>query len=284
VKAGACVAGALALPGCRHPAPEPPPRREGPFIARLKYGSQHARQFGDLRMPAGDGPHPIAMVIHGGFWLATYELSLMDGLCDALQAQGIATWNVEYRGMGHEGGGWPGTLLDVAAAADFLRALGMMQPLDLSRVVTLGHSAGGHLGLWLAARRRIRTGILANPNPLAIAHVVALAPLADLRAASKAGYTVVEKFLGGSPKDVPNRYADASPAEHLPLGVRQVVLHGTDDRIVALDLSRAYVAAAAAQGDDATLVTLDGLGHFEPIDPTSTAWPAVLDAVQPVAR
>ena len=278
---GACVAGAFVLPGCRHRPPEPPPRREGPFTARLKYGYQHARQFGDLRMPAGDGPHPVAMVIHGGFWLATYELSLMDGLCDALQAQGIATWNVEYRGIGHEGGGWPGTLLDVAAAADFLRALAMMQPLDLTRVVTLGHSAGGHLALWLAARRRVRTGVLASPNPLPIARVVALAPLADLRAASRAGYTIVEKFLGGTPKSVPERYADASPAEHLPLAVRQVVLHGTDDQIVAIDLSRAYVAEAAAQGDDATLVTLDGVGHFEPIDPTSTVWPAVLDAVLP---
>ncbi len=281
MKAGAFVAGAVALPGCHHRPPEPPPRREGPFLARLKYGSQHARQFADLRMPAGDGPHPIVIVLHGGFWLATYDLSLMDGLCDALQAQGIATWNVEYRGMGNEGGGWPGTLLDVAAAADFLRALAMMQPLDLNRVVTLGHSAGGHLGLWLAARRRVKTGVLATQNPLAISHAVALAPIADLRAAQKAGYTAVEKFLGGTPKTVPERYAAASPAEHLPLAVRQVVLHGTDDRVVALDLSRAYVAAAAAQGDDATLVTLDGVGHFEPIDPASTAWPVVLDAVQP---
>lgn len=259
-------------------------RPEGPSLTRVKYGFQHARQFGDLRLPAGDGPHPVAIVLHGGFWLATYELSLMDPLCAALTTQGIATWNVEYRGVGNEGGGWPGTLLDVAAGADFLRALALTRPIDLWRVVTLGHSAGGHLALWLAARRRVKLGPLASTNPLAIAHAVALAPVADLRAAWTAGYTVVEKLLGGTPKEFSARYTDASPAEHLPLGIRQVLLHGTDDHIVAFDLSRDYVTAAAAQGDDATLVPLEGAGHFEAIDPKSAAWPAVLDAVHPRGR
>ena len=250
----------------------------------MKYGFQHARQFGDLRLPDGDGPHPVAIVVHGGFWLASYELALMDPLCDALTAQGIATWNLEYRGVGNEGGGWPGTLLDVAAGADTLRALAMTRPLDLGRVVAVGHSAGGHLALWLAARRRIKGGPLASPNPLAVSHVVALAPIADLRAAWAAGYGAVGKLLGGTPKDVPAHYADASPAEHLPLGVRQVVVHGVDDHVVAIQLSRDYVAAASAQGDDAVLVALDGTGHFEPIDPRSVAWPGVLDAVHPLPR
>lgn len=284
VRATALAAGAAVLPGCgarRHGATTAP---TGSAPVRVKYGFQHARQFGDLRLPAGDGPHPVAVVVHGGFWLASFELSLMDPLCDALTAQGIATWNVEYRGVGNDGGGWPGTLLDVAAAADTLRALAMTRPLDLGRVVAVGHSAGGHLALWLAARRRLKAGPLATANPMPVAHAVGLAPLPDLRAAWAAGYTAVGKFLGGTPKDVPVRYTDASPAEHLPLGVRQVIVHGADDRVVASQLSRDYVAAATAQGDDATLVALDGIGHFEPIDPGSAAWPAVLDAVHPRPR
>src|SRR5579872_5792979 len=121
--------------------------------ARLRYGPDPLH-FGDLRLPGGTGPHPVVVMVHGGFWRARFNLEYAGHLCAALAALGIATWNVEYRRLGDTGGGWPGTLLDVAAAADHLRTLAAPYHLDLSRVVAMGHSAGGHLALWLAARRR----------------------------------------------------------------------------------------------------------------------------------
>src|SRR5579875_2539599 len=122
---------------------------------RIFYGDDDEVQFGDLRLPSGPGPHPVVMTIHGGFWRAAFDLQYMGLICNALRGAGIATWNVEYRRVGQPGGGWPGTFRDVARAADHLRALAPRYSLDLARVVALGHSAGGHLALWLAARPRI---------------------------------------------------------------------------------------------------------------------------------
>jgi acetyl esterase/lipase len=247
-------------------------------VTRLRYGrlpSQHA----ELRVPPGAGPHPLAVVVHGGFWLAAYDLRLMSPVCEALTAQGVATWNVEYRRLGEDGGGWPGTFRDVAAAADRVRDLAGEYRLDMGRVVSVGHSAGGHLALWLAARRR-----LADPHdPLFVARplvprtAIALAGVPDLRAA--AGFDAVRRLMGGTPDEVPARYASGSPAELLPLGVRQILVHGTADSLVPFAMSEAYQAAAAARGDDAVLVPFVGAGHFEPIDPASTPGAQVLALV-----
>ena len=153
---------ALALP-----RPEP--------TARLAYGPQ-LLQFGELRVPDGDGPHPVAVVIHGGCWLAEYDLGYMSALADGLTRDGVATWSIEYRRVGDDGGGWPGTFLDVAAAADSLVYLARDYDLDLDRVVAVGHSAGGHLALWLAARHRLQSDDpLRGRSPLRLSGVVALA-------------------------------------------------------------------------------------------------------------
>ena len=246
--------------------------------ARLRYGPE-ADQFGELYLPAGPGPHPVLVLIHGGCWRAQYGLAPLGQLCDALRAEGVAVWSLEYRRLG-SGGGWPTTLQDVAAGADWLRSIAA--PLDLGRVLTAGHSAGGHLALWLAARPRLPRGAeLWAADPLPVRGVLALAPLADLAAAADRGLcgTAVTELLEAGPTAAPERYAAASPAALLPLGVPQRHLVGEADPIVPPDYLAAYVAAAQAAGDDARLTVLPGAGHFEPVAPATAAWPAVRAAL-----
>ncbi len=220
----------------------------------------------------------MAVVLHGGFWQAVYGRRLMSALSADLAANGVAAWNLDYRGVGG-GGGWPATFDDVAAGID---ALATMPGLDLTRVTTIGHSAGGQLALWLAGRRRLPPDSpLAGPSPLPIHWAVSLAGVVDLRRAWELnlGDGVVPQFLGGPPSAVPDRYAAGSPIELLPLGVRQTLVHGTDDTSVPIELSERYVERAAEVGDPATLVALDGAGHFEVIDPRADEWEAVASAV-----
>ena len=257
---------------------------------RSTYGREPA-QLGDLWLPAGPGPHPTAILIHGGFWRAHFGLDLMDGLADDLAARGIAAWNLEYRRVGESGGGWPGTLWDLASAADHLAELAPAHHLDLRRVITVGHSAGGHLALWLAGRPRVPLGALAGGSMVGtretvgaspaypIAGALSLAGVVDLAEGWRRnlGAGAVAAFLGGGPDEVPARYAVASPTELLPIGVPQVLIHGTEDDRVPVDLSRAYVSAAQAAGDDARLRELPGVDHFAVIDPASAAWAVIVD-------
>jgi len=243
-----------------------PPPRPG---TRIEYGAD-TNQFGELRVPSGSGAHPVAIVIHGGYWRARYDLAHIGHLCEALTKQGVATWSLEYRRIGNPGGGWPGTLDDVRAGAAHLRKIAAERSLDLKRVAATGHSAGGHLVLWLARQ-----------NAIPLRAVVPLAPVADLRRAweLKLSSNVVAEFLGGSPSEVPDRYATTSPVEMVPLGVPQRVLHGANDDVVPIDISRRFVAAAKKSGDDSKLIEVASAGHFELIDPRSSAWPMVRSAV-----
>jgi acetyl esterase/lipase len=252
---------------------------------RITYGEE-TNQFGELRLPVGEGPWPLAICLHGGFWRARYDLAHLGHLCAALTAAGMATWNVEYRRVGHEGGGWPETFLDVGRGADFARALAREYPLDLGRVITVGHSAGGHLALWVAGRGRVPAGSeIASADPLALHGAVSLAGVVDLARAHALGLSAdaTGDLLGGSPEGVSERYAAASPAALLPLGVAQLLVHGTADDDVPFELSEMYVEAASAAGDEATLLALPGTGHFEVIDPLSQEWPALLAAVREIA-
>jgi acetyl esterase/lipase len=248
---------------------------------RIPYG-ESPLQFGDLRLPAESGPCPLLIVVHGGFWRARYDREYMGFACEALRVMGIATWNVEYRRLGDAGGGWPGTFLDAAAAADAVRDLAVHYPLDLARVAAMGHSAGGHLALWLAGRHRLpRESPLAASDPLPLQGVISLAGVCDLREAwtRRLSHGVVRDLLGGTPEQVPERYDAASPAALLPLGVRQWLIHGTADRNVPYALSAEYARRAAGARDAVDLVALPGMGHFDVVDPTSVAWPAVERAV-----
>jgi acetyl esterase/lipase len=238
----------------------PPPAAD----VRLAYGRE-PKQFGDLRLPVDDRLLPLAIVLHGGSWKAMYNLIHAGHLCEALGEAGIATWNVEYRSAGDPGGPWPGAGDDVAAAVDFVDQLVTEYPLDADRTVLVGHSAGGQLALWAAKRAKLP--------------VVALAPVSDLReSATRVGPDGdVARFLGGMPDEVDDRYREASPRELLPLGVRQVLLHGTADEDVPYAQS---VSFAEVAGEEADLMTLEGAGHFEPIDPQAREWPRTLGAIQ----
>ncbi|MFL5734797.1 MAG: alpha/beta hydrolase family protein [Chloroflexia bacterium] len=256
----------------------PPP----PSGARLSYGPDE-HHFGELRLPPGDGPHPTLIVIHGGFWRARYDLLHIGHLSAALTAAGFATWTIEYRRLGNPGGGYPGTFHDVAQATRHLTDLAPHHNLDLSRVATIGHSAGGHLAFWLAACHNIPPGDpLHVDNPLPLAGAISLAGVSDLRRAWELGLsdTVVEQLLGGTPFQVPARYAAASPIELRPLGVPQTLIHGTEDDIVPYEISVRYHAAAQSTSDAVHLIPLPGAGHFEPIDPRSKEWPTVESAVR----
>ena len=229
----------------------PPPAAD----ARIAYGPEPL-QFGDLRVPRGDGPFPLALVLHGGYWQAIYNLIHTGHLCIALSEAGIASWNVEYRCLGDPGGEWPAAAEDLTLALAYLERL----PLDHDgRVVLVGHSAGGQLALWAAKHAQLP--------------VLALAPVSDVRDA------VARRGPGSAPARfmAPEHFADGSPLELLPLGVPQIVIHGTADESVPYAMSERYVEAA---GGEAELVTLDGAGHFEPIDPLSSAWPEVTAALE----
>ncbi|HMZ21735.1 MAG TPA: alpha/beta hydrolase, partial [Blastocatellia bacterium] len=202
---------------------------------RIAYGKDEF-QFGELRLPKTAGPHPVAVVIHGGCWMSQYGLGYMGHVSAALTEAGIATWNIEYRRVGNAGGGWPGTFEDAARATDYLREIAGKYSLDLNRVIAIGHSAGGHLALMLASRK---TG-----NPLALRGVVSLAGITDLRKTGTACDKEVIQFAGGEAKEQAAIYDQASPIRLLPLGVKQKIIQGDADNIIPLAMATEYVEAA----------------------------------------
>lgn len=261
-----------------------------PADHRIQYG-RDPLQFGDLRLPKGAGPHPVAVVIHGGCWLSRFaDLQIMSALSDALTQIGIATWNIEYRPVDSSGGGWPGTFNDVAGAVDHLRTLGKIYNLDLKRLITIGHSSGGHLALWVAARHRLpKHSPLFSANPLRVRGVVNLAGPGNLKSMlptqqQVCGDVPITKLVGGSPAEVVERYRDASPIELLPLGVEQILITGAEDKAVPPELGREYEGAARKSGDKVRFIVVDKAGHFEVIAPGSSAWPTVEEAALSVLR
>jgi acetyl esterase/lipase len=250
-----------------------------PADTRVSYGANEF-QFGELRLPKGAGPHPVAIVIHGGCWMSQYGLSYMGHLSAALVEAGVATWSVEYRRIGNQGGGWPGTFYDVSRAADHLRMLAKTYPLDLNRVIATGHSAGGHLALWLATRKKLpQDSPVYSSDPLPLRGVVSLAGITDLRRTGTACDANVAQLMGGSAKDKAADYNQASPIELLPLGIPYAIVQGDSDTIIPLAMAKDYADAAKKKGDDAKLIVIEKAGHFEVVDPKSFAWAAVKDEV-----
>lgn len=254
-----------------------------PADHRIAWGAG-AEQFGDLRLPAGPGPHPVVVLVHGGCWLSAYGLDYMGAMADALAAAGIASWSIEFRRVGSPGGGWPGTMQDVGAAIDHLRALSASHPLDLDRVALSGHSAGGHLVLWAAARgKQPASSPLHTADPLPVRGVVALAPIADLAASVTAERPLCNgsaaQLLGGTPAEVADRYALASPAEMLPLGVPYVIVNGAEDPIVPPAHVTAFADRARKAGDRVRLEIVPASGHFEPVAPGRAAFAVTLAAI-----
>jgi acetyl esterase/lipase len=247
----------------------------------VRYGDERG-QVAELWMPAGaPGRVPVVVLVHGGFWRSHLGKFLMRPLARVVVARGWAAWNIEYRRVGPfgGGGGWPATLTDVGAAVD---ALAGRPGLDLDRVVSCGHSAGGQLALWLGARPGLTGTELGGPVGVPIAGAVSIAGVSDLRAGYEldVGRGAVPGLLGGSPDEVPDRYDLASPAARLPLGIPQVLVHGLDDTLVPPAMSASYVAAAEAAGDDATYVPLPGVGHRDALRTSQPAWRAAVGHLQ----
>lgn len=234
-------------------------------------------QVGDLWLPDGNGPFPVVLMVHGGCWRSgVAKLTIMNYAAEDLRRRGVAVWNIEYRGVDRPGGGYPGTFLDVAAGADKLAAIAPGYHLRTSHVVAFGHSAGGHLVLWLAARRRIPSASPLRANrPLPIAAVVSSGGLPDLeamRAQDVCGAENVDKLVGPPSARHPRVYADTSPAE---LGVgpdRQELISGAEDPLATPAIAEAYRAKMRAKGADIAATTLPQAGHVELIAPGTPAW------------
>ncbi|WP_229260614.1 alpha/beta hydrolase [Duganella alba] len=250
----------------------------GPAPTRhVTYGAAPS-QFAELFQPAGDGPFPVAVIIHGGCWTKEFGgITQMRNMAGDLAAQGIAVWNLEYRRYDEEGGGYPGMYHDVATAMDRLRLLAPEHKLDLSRIVLVGHSAGGHLAQWAGARARLpRTSPLYVADPLPVPVVISLGGLADLRNEEALIKTSCDRDMaqlaGVASAARPDIFSDTSPAEMLPLGVRTVLIHGEHDTIAPLRVGQDYARRAQAAGDAAEVVSLPGGSHYDEVAATSPSW------------
>lgn len=235
---------------------------------------------GDLWLPKGPGPHPTVLMVHGGCWQTDIaDRTIMDWIAVDLRDRGIAVWNIDYRGVDRKGGGYPGTYLDAAAAADALRAVAPRFNLDVSRLVAVGHSAGGHLALWLAARKRLPADSpLSTPDPLPIRTVVSLGGLPDLELAavppgSGCGTEVIAKISGGA-------ISETSVPRLAPLKVRQVLVNGLQDKIIPTAYADDYARRMKAAGDSVKVRMIDRTGHVELIAPETAAWRAAVEEIE----
>jgi len=257
--------------------------------ARIAYGAA-PEQFGELWLPANPTgrPLPVVVLIHGGCWQASLPgTELMDYLAADLRARGYAVWNLEYRRIGHAGGGYPGTFQDVARGVDHLRAFARERNLDLDRTVFVGHSAGGHLATWAAGRRRLpKDSPLRVGVPLTPRAVVSLAGINDLKAfrakgPTRCGGPATIDDLVDAGRTGADLFGDTSPARLAPIGIRQWIYSGELDPIVPPIFGTEF---AAGEPGRARAITLAGAGHFELIDPTSAAWRVIVRSIETTLR
>jgi len=242
-----------------------------PPAARLSYGDD-PNQFADLRLPEGRGPFPVVVVIHGGCWAEYADVTYSAPLATALTHEGWATWNVEYRRVHQDGGGWPGTFLDAARGIDSLRAAAKKYPLDLGRVVAIGHSAGGQLALWDASRASIaKDSPVYVADPLPLRGVISIGGIPDMRAFAADPQGPCDgrhiRVMGGTPAEHSERYAMVSPAERPPLGIPQVLIWGERDSVASASRFAAYI-----EKTHATSIIIPNAGHHDLMSPNLPAY------------
>jgi acetyl esterase/lipase len=297
------AAAALALTGCTMAA-EPPVQhkasgKDGLMIwpdllertrpepdRTIAYGPAQMQKV-DLWLPAGKGAHPTVLMVHGGCWQTEIaDRRIMNWIAADLRARGIAVWNVDYRGVDRDGGGYPGTFLDTAAAADGLRANSAKFHLDINHLVAVGHSAGGHLALWLAGRQSIPShSPLRTPDPIRISEVISLGGLPDLEEAARppgsgCGTEIIEKLVGPPTLSSRDVYADTSVPRLAPLGIRQVLVNGENDRIIPPPYAESYAQQMRAKGDKVEVKMIPRTGHVELIAPETEAWKATAREIE----
>jgi acetyl esterase/lipase len=257
--------------------------------ATLRYGAAPS-QYAELFVPPGKGPFPVAVLVHGGCWTKEYGgITQLRNMAGALAARGIAVWNVEYRRVDEAGGGYPGTYQDMNAALDLLVRTARDYPLDVKRLVAVGHSAGGQLVQWLAARPRIpASSPLFHAGFVPVRRVVSLGGLADLRREAallktSCGRDVPE--LAGTPSAArPDVFSDTNAGDLMPNGSRTILVTGELDTVSPPRVAHDFAARARAAGDDAEVVILPGASHYDEVAATSASWPLVLGAIEAALR
>jgi len=263
-----------------------------PATDQITYGKDPL-QFGELRVPPRSGPFPVAILVHGGCWSAKLKglpadvtsFELLRPIASALADAGIASWNIEYRRLGNEGGGWPGTYQDLSRATDLLRDLASRDHLDLGRAIAIGHSSGGQLAMWLAARGRLpKDSPLYTDTPLPLKGVVDLDGPPDLETfwpmqQPMCGGPVITQFLGGTPAEFPGRYREGSIAALLPTGVRQELFVRANPAELKALLEQ-YVRVAEKAGEPVRMFTFKGSSHFDGINPKAPDWQDVMASVR----
>lgn len=255
------------------PKPSPGTRRD--------YGAT-PEQYGILRLPKSAPPentgYPVVVLIHGGCWLSEYDLAYFEHWAEWLSEQGWATWNLEYRRVGNAGGGWPGTFDDIVSGINFLQTLAQEKPLNLGDISLMGHSAGGHLALWVAGSGRLGT------KPRRVIGLAAITDLADYSHGPEGScHSAVKALMGGEPVEFPTRYADASPANWLKAPETQrrahefqiSLVHGSKDPIVAPSYAESFVEQGRTAGLNAQWLPITGAGHFDLGVPTPASKAAV---------
>jgi acetyl esterase/lipase len=253
--------------------------------ATLAYGKAPS-QYAELFLPLGKGPFPVAVLVHGGCWTKEFGgITQLRNMAGALAARGIASWNVEYRRVDEAGGGYPGTYQDMNAALDLLAHTARTQPLDLQRLVAVGHSAGGQLVQWMAGRARIPSSSpLYQAGGLAVPAVVSLGGLADLRHEAGVIKSSCDRDLvdlTGTPDSTrPDVFADTNAADLMPNGSRTFLVTGALDTVSPPRVAHDYAARARAAGDAAEVVILPDASHYDEVAATSPAWPRVLRAIE----
>jgi acetyl esterase/lipase len=292
LKIGAALAAALFIGGSATGAPRLMTwpdllSRPKPQPTRTVFYGDDPNQVADLWLPSGPGQHPAVVMIHGGCWQASIaNRTIMNYAAEDLRKRGFAVWNIEYRAVDQPGGGYPGTFRDVGAAMDRLALEAPHDNIGMKRVVVVGHSAGGHLALWVAARYKLPAWSplhWAAPQP--VVGVVDIAGIPNLKTDTETacGPDVLKRLAGPPSKARRDVYADTSPSALLPLGVPQVVIHGADDTTVPPAIGQAYVQAARAAGDKVVFHSPPG-GHVEEITPGTPAWEDAVASIQGLLR